>query len=110
MSFDGEIVPKKCECPLFVRRLYDGSDESIVFDQSKGKIYHVDGLTRLVWNLCDGRKRWEEIVCALTDATRQRRNPPESCSIEDIEDSLQSLLDFGWVALAPLPVRMSVVH
>ena len=98
MRFPNRAVPKKRSRPLFVRRLFDGSDESIVFDQSTGKIYHVDGLTRLVWNLCDGRRTWEEIVNALSTPTQRHGGPRSTFTLEEIEDALQALLDSDWVS------------
>ncbi len=96
-------MPRRKEQALFVRRLFDSSDESLVFDQSTGSLCIISAPTRIVWSLCNGRRTWEEIVeVAMTRTSLDKLelgfNNPEFGE-EDLQNSLQALCDKNWVSL-----------
>ena len=110
MSLDPTIVPKRLDRPLFVRRLFDRSNISLVFDQSTGKIYIMDGVSRLVWNSCNGRRTVDDIVSAVRSESSNDPDPNLAIDVDQIESVLSELSERGWLALVsrPLAVRTGV--
>jgi hypothetical protein len=98
MRFSGDAIPRKLDRPLFVRRLFDGSDVSMVFDQSTSQIYIVDGIARLVWNLCNGRRSVTAILNELNLSHPSEANG-SSPTADDVELVLVDFSDRGWIVM-----------
>jgi hypothetical protein len=100
MPFSRDLVPRKRDRSLFVRRLFDGSDVSIVFDQSTAKIYIINPPTRLVWNLCDGRHSWGNIRDILQASVKPDGSSASRFTDRELEETLQALCSRDWVFLS----------
>ena len=74
----------------------------MVFDQSTGKIYMINEVTRLIWNLSDGRRTWGTILDIL-----HRDNEPGDAGNHaradfadiEIEEAREALCQKNWLSL-----------